>query len=197
MDPDREEPNIGMNTSNSSGAMIEFETTRFGSITIPDTDVLELPEGLVGFNLYNRFTILKDPEQEPFLWLQSLDESDLAFVVVNPFLFFPGYEINVKRSDLASIGLEDIAGAEVLSIVTIPTNPMDLTANLRGPLVVNVNGKVGKQFVLIDDRYHTKHFLLHDIPPELANPAQGAEAPQQSNVVELDASKPSGQEDSK
>lgn len=176
-----------MNTSNASGAMIEFETTRFGSISIPDSDVLNLPEGLVGFNLYHRFTILKDPEQEPFLWLQSLDEPDLAFVVVNPFLFFPGYEIKVKNSELAGIDLDDLAKAEVLTIVTIPSNPMDLTTNLRGPLVVNVEGKVAKQFVLIDDRYNTKHFLLHDIPPELAAPVDNPSAPNQDNVVELDA----------
>ncbi|MDP8246462.1 MAG: flagellar assembly protein FliW [Candidatus Hinthialibacter antarcticus] len=178
-----------MNTSNTSDAMIEFETTRFGSITIPETDVLDLPEGLVGFNLYHRFTILKDPEQEPFLWLQSLNEPDLAFVVVNPFLFFPGYEIKVKNSDLASIGLDDLAKAEVLTIVTIPTNPMDLTTNLRGPMVVNVEDKVAKQFVLIDDRYNTKHFLLHDIPPELAAPVADSSTPKQGKVVELDAGK--------
>jgi flagellar assembly factor FliW len=176
-----------MNTSNTSGATVTFDTTRFGNIEIPETDVLTLPEGLVGFNLYHRFTILKDPEQEPFLWLQSLDEPDLAFVVVNPLLFFPGYEIKIKKSELASIGLESLSQAEVLTIVTIPTNPMDLTTNLRGPLLVNVEEKVGKQFVLIDDRFTTKHFLLHDIPPELATPAANSNAPSKaSNVVELD-----------
>lgn len=177
-----------MNTSNTSGATVTFDTTRFGSIEIPESDVLALPEGLVGFNLYRRFTILKDPEQEPFLWLQSLDEPDLAFVVVNPLLFFPGYDIKVKRSELSNIGLEDLSKAEVLTIVTIPSNPMDLTTNLRGPLIVNVDGKLAKQFVLIDDRYNTKHFLLHDIPPELAEPIGApAAAAQPNNGVELNA----------
>ncbi|MBZ0255347.1 flagellar assembly protein FliW, partial [bacterium] len=109
-----------MNTSNPSGETVTFDTTRFGSIEIPESDILTLPEGLVGFNLYRRFTILKDPEQEPFLWLQSLDEPDLAFVVVNPLLFFPGYDIKVKRSELSNIDLEDLSKAEVLTIVTIP-----------------------------------------------------------------------------
>ncbi|MBI1389873.1 MAG: flagellar assembly protein FliW [bacterium] len=164
-----------MNNPNPAGQKLQFETTRFGEIEIADGDVIAMPEGLVGFNTFRRWTLLKDPEQEPFLWLQSLDDGDLAFVVVNPFIFFPGYDIKVKQSELAPLQLDDITKAEVLTIVTIPSNPMDLTANLRGPLLFNVEAKLAKQLVLIDDRYNTRHFLLHDVPPDLAAPRDGGD----------------------
>lgn len=165
-----------MTNPESSGAAIAFETTRFGTIEIPESDVVTMPEGLVGFGQFHRYTILKDPEQEPFLWLQSIEVPELAFVVVNPFIFFPGYEIKIKPSEIASVQIEDVNKAEVLCIVTIPSDPMELTANLRGPLVFNIEAKLAKQMVLIDDRYHTKHYLLKDVPPHLAGPAQAGGA---------------------
>jgi len=153
---------------------IKFFSARFGEIELPVTEVLFLPEGLLGFGHLRRYAILKDPEEDPFLWLQSIDETGLAFVIVDPFIFFPGYEIQVKTSELEAIQVDDLSKATVLAIVTVPENPMDLTANLRGPLIVNTEAKLAKQFVLIDDRYFTKHPLLKDVPPYLAEPPMEA-----------------------
>jgi len=153
-------------------AAVKLPTTRFGEIDVRPADIVTLPEGLLGFNQFRRYIVLEDPEQAPFLWLQSADESDLAFVIVDPFLFFPGYEVQVKPQELSSIQVEDISKAKILTIVTIPPNPMELTANLRGPLVFNVEAKLAKQLVLIDDRYNTKHSLLKDIPSYLASPPE-------------------------
>jgi len=161
---------MGATDSGSATASIKYSTTRFGEIEVLPSDVLTFPEGLLGFNQYHRFVLLKDPEQHPFLWLQALEEPDLAFVVIDPFLFFPGYEIQVKSHELSTIQLEDLRKATVLTIVTVPDDPMNLTTNLRGPLVINSEKNVVKQLVLIDDRYHTKHYLLKEIPPELATP---------------------------
>jgi flagellar assembly factor FliW len=159
---------MGTMRSDQSAETIKFLSSRFGEIELPNSEILTMPEGLLGFGHLNRYAILKDPDEEPFIWLQSVDESDLSFVVVDPFMFFPGYEIQVKTNELSAIKLDDLYKATVLAIVTVPEDPMNLTANLRGPLVVNTNSKLAKQFVLIDDRYHTKHFLLKDIPSYLA-----------------------------
>lgn len=160
-----------MGESQQSQTIQRYPTTRFGEIEIAESEVLLMPEGLLGFQELTRFTLLKDPDQEPFLWLQSLEDAGIAFVVVNPFIFFPGYEIQVKTQELQSIELNDLAHAEILTIVTIPSeNPHDLTTNLRGPLVVNTEANLAKQLVLIDDLYHTKHYLLKDIPESLAKP---------------------------
>ncbi len=151
-------------------AVRQFTASRFGAIEIKETEIIKFPEGLLGFNHLHEYVLLKDPKQEPFLWLQSLEDPNLAFVVVSPFLFFPGYEINVKAHELTVIQLEDITKAEILTIITIPSDPKNLTANLRGPLVINSEMKLAKQLVLIDERYNTRHFLLKEIPPYLAAP---------------------------
>ncbi len=160
----------------------KFITSRFGEVEVNPSEVIFMPEGLLGFNQYRDYILLEDQQQAPFLWLQSVEEPDLAFVVVDPFLFFPGYQVQVKPQELASIQLDDVANAKILSIVTVPADPMDLTANLRGPLVFNVEKKMAKQLVLIDDRYTTKHYLLKDISPDLANPPANITAGQPGNT---------------
>ena len=161
--------------SDASVEVTKYETIRFGEIEVRPSEILTFPEGLLGFHEFHRYILLKEPDQDPFLWMQSLEDPTLAFVVVNPFLFFPGYEIQVKPHELATIQLDDVSKATVLTIITIPENPMDLTANLRGPIVINSEKNLAKQLVLIDDRYHTKHPLLKEIPPELAAPPGGEE----------------------
>lgn len=158
----------------SDQEQIVVRTSRFGEIAVEPSEVITVVGGLLGFAGLNRFVLINNPEQAPFMWFQCLDDGDLAFVVVDPFVFFPGYKIHAKREDLEPIGLNSIKEATILTIVTIPLNPHDMTANLRGPLVFNVESRLGKQMVLIDDRYHTKHYLLHDIPEELTGAPRAA-----------------------
>ncbi len=161
-----------MSTNQTNLSPVTFYTTRFGDIETDEGKIITFAEGLLGFASLKRYHIIQDPDQEPFLWLQAVDESDLAFVVVDPFLFFPGYEIQVKPHELHSIQLTDVSHATVLTIVTIPKDPNQLTANLRGPLVFNMEARLGKQLVLIDDRYNTRHYMLKEIPDYLASPPE-------------------------
>lgn len=152
----------------SEDTVLKIETQRFGELEVSDSDVITMDDGLLGFPELRRYVLTSDPEQAPFLWLQCIDEPDLAFVVVDPVIFFPGYQVSAKSEDLQSLDLKDVSEATILTIVVIPVDPMDITTNLRGPLLINPENNKAKQLVLIDDRYHTKHFLLRDIPPELA-----------------------------
>ncbi len=75
------------------GTVIRIETLRFGELEIADSDIITMDDGLLGFPEYHRYVLASNPDQAPFLWLQCVDEPDLAFVVVNPYLFFPGYQV--------------------------------------------------------------------------------------------------------
>ncbi len=163
-----------INTANT----VKFETSRFGEIEVAVEEILYFPEGLLGFNNLNKYVLLKDPEQDPFLWLQSMEDLDLAFVVVDPFIFFPDYEIQVKPQELSNIELQDVTKANIISILTVPEDPMKLTANLRGPIVINPEKSLAKQLVLIDDRYHTRHPLLSENPNHLLQPSDESQEAQ-------------------
>jgi flagellar assembly factor FliW len=88
-----------------------------------------------------------------------VDRPELAFVVCDPRLFVPDYVVPVKVDDLAQIGLADPSTAQVFTIVNKVDNM--LTGNLQGPLVINVETREGKQLVLSDRRFSTRHPLMN------------------------------------
>ena len=65
------------------------------------------------------------------------DDPALAFVVTNPNLFKPDYMIDAYRKDLADINVQNEEDALVLVIVTVPKDPAKMTANLKGPILIN------------------------------------------------------------
>jgi flagellar assembly factor FliW len=87
----------------------------------------------------------------------------VAFVLVSPFLFRPDYELNISNEELAEIGITSPEKALIFSIVTIPPDGSPMTANLQGPLVINRDTRTGKQAVLSDARWKTKHDIMAEL----------------------------------
>jgi len=140
-----------------------YETLRFGKIEVREEDFLHFPEGLLGFSECKQFVLLEDQQQVPFKWLQSLDNSDLNFVLVDPVVIKPDYQIQVPREEVASIDLEDAETAKIFVIVTLPRQSRSATANLKGPLVVNPSNRQAKQVVLPEDQYSTQYRFLDEL----------------------------------
>ena len=64
---------------------MKFETTRFGQIEVNSEDIVIFPDGLLGFPDCSKYTLIDEDRAAPFRMLQSLEKSDLAFVVIDPF----------------------------------------------------------------------------------------------------------------
>ena len=139
-----------------------IQTERFRELSVPESDVLHFPEGILGFGDRKEFVLVQEAAYAPFLWLQSADDPHLSFVVVDPLTFVPDYKVEVKPAEVKSLDLEDIEKARVLVIVVVRDDPDQITANLQGPLIVNPEKGVGKQIVLLNDRYHTRHYILRE-----------------------------------
>jgi len=137
-----------------------YPTSRFGELDVRDEDVIRVPEGLLGFGDRKRFVLLEDSEQEPFLWFQSLDDPGLAFVLVDPLIFFPNYRVSIPHEEITELDLTDAAEARILTIVVVSEDPAHITVNLKGPLVLNPRTRCAKQVVLMDEAYGTQHPLL-------------------------------------
>lgn len=138
---------------------MEIETKAIGKVAITEEQKITLPEGLIGFEEYTKYALI-DSEYEPFVWLQSLEEKNLAFLIVDPFLFCEEYEIDVDDGTLASIGIDSPGKVTVMTIITIPASGSPVTANLQGPLIINKEQGIAKQVVLGDNRWTTKHNIL-------------------------------------
>jgi flagellar assembly factor FliW len=135
-----------------------IETSRFGGIEVDDQRFLNFPQGILGFPNDRDYALIQTGENSPFYWMQAVHRPELAFVVCDPRMFIQDYKVAIKADDLAQIGLTDTSGSQVFVIVNKAENT--LTANLQGPIVINVATRVGKQLVLSDKRYATRHPLM-------------------------------------
>ena len=110
-----------------------IHTSRFGVINVLDDDIINFPEGLLGFNELRRFVLLDDPTDEIFAWLQSCDEPGIAFPLLEPELFTATYKVQLTKHDLEILGLKTDEAVRAFSIITIPADPTQMTANLKAP----------------------------------------------------------------
>ncbi len=125
------------------------------TIEITDDQLLSLPEGLLGFENYKKFALV-NCEYEPFIWLQSIEDKNIAFLIVDPFLISSNYETDIDDAALAKIGIKKPEDIIIMTIVTIPADGGPITANFQGPLVINKANKSCIQVVLNDNRWSTK-----------------------------------------
>jgi flagellar assembly factor FliW len=140
-----------------------IKTTRFGEIVVQDEDALHLPQGLIGFPELRKYVLLDHGAESPFKWMQSLDDGAIAFVLINPLLFKPDYVVEVSETDVADLKLEKEEDAIISVIVTMPSNPENMTANLKAPLVFNLQNRQGMQLVLSGSQYTTRHNILEEV----------------------------------
>lgn len=110
------------------------------------TQIIEFPAGLLGFEHFKKYVLLGAEEEAPFMWLQVVEEPNLAFVVVPPAVVVSDYTPDLSEEDVAYLGLESPEDALVLNIVTV-RGPTRATVNLKGPLVINRRTLVGKQVI--------------------------------------------------
>lgn len=124
--------------------------------------IITFKDGLPGFENHKKFEIIiNEDEQNPFHTLRSVDKSELSFIIINPYIFRPDYDFELKDEIVEKLEIEDIKDVSVYSIVTIPSEDYTkITANLLGPLIVNIRNGVAKQIALNDNRYSTKHYIL-------------------------------------
>jgi flagellar assembly factor FliW len=133
--------------------------------SVLDDAELYIDAGLPGFPCAHRFRLgTWGGTPGPFKLLECLDLPGVAFVVVRPELFFPGYTPAIDGETCARLGLPDPADAMVFVIVTLGRTPYDATVNLLGPLVVNWRSRVAAQVVLDGDSSMVRTPLARPLP---------------------------------
>jgi len=141
---------------------MKVDTKAYGPMEVDEKQKVSIPQGLFGFEDYIEYVLL-DSDNPPFLWLQSVNEKEIAFVLINPFLFRKDYEANITNEDLAEIGISSSDKALIFVIVTIPQDGAPMTANLQGPLIINKENMTGMQAILSDTKWKTKHDIMAEL----------------------------------
>jgi len=142
---------------------LKIKTTRFGTITTEEKNIITMPFGMLGFPDIKRFVILQHKEGSPFFWYQSVDDPMLAFVIMSPFLFKPDYNVDLENI-LKEISWDEEGkqnNLELYVVVNIPKgSPDKMTANLIGPILINNKIHQAVQIVISDSPYTHKFPLI-------------------------------------
>ena len=139
---------------------MKIKTRLLGEVEIDDEDIIVFPDGILGFEESRKFILLDIPENDVYKVLQDTDNEFVCFVVVNPWAFFDNYEIDIPDDELLKINIRNKEQLAVMSIVTMSGEFEKSTVNLLAPVIINMVSKFGRQYVLNNGIYRTRHPLF-------------------------------------
>lgn len=149
---------------NAGGKLLRVPTVRFGTLEVEEDLILTLPDGLIGFEDSRRYVIVRHDENSAFRWLQSLDAPAVALPIVEPGEFRPDYAPILSDADARALELTEETPKLVFVIVTVPAHdPRAMTANLLGPIVINGLTRRGKQVIVQNEEYTTRHAIMEEL----------------------------------
>lgn len=140
---------------------MKIDTTRFGEIDINECELIIMRGPILGFEHLSRFVLLIHDKNTPLWWLQSVEDPSVAFVVVDPNIVKPDYSPAILAEDLESLDINKAGiSTALLAIVTVRSQPLRVTANIRAPILINADTRTACQVILEDPDYPIQYDLL-------------------------------------
>jgi len=144
------------------------ETTRFGTIAVEPQDIITFPDGMLGFSKLHEYVLIERVDDSLFLWLQAIKKPSVAFPLLEPQIFENGYRVELCDEDRKLLKLKDLKHAKVFAIVTIPTDPTKMTANLKAPIVINLKNRLANQVILHEADYPIRQSIFNALQAHCA-----------------------------
>lgn len=136
---------------------MEITTRDYGKVTVAENAIFNFKEGIPGFEDLTRFILISNEEEQPFSYLQSIDDANVCLAVINPFVIMKNYELDIDESMIKSLG-EIVEGSlSVLTVLVVPEDVEKMTSNLMAPILLNHNEMSGLQITLKNDSYKVKY----------------------------------------
>lgn len=145
---------------------VELNTRQFGPVTIDETKIITLPKGMPGFNGFKKYVILDHDDIRPFHSFQCVDDDKLAFIIMDPFLFKADYDVDVDPTILEMNWSNEEKEDLFIYVIINATDPdpKKMTANLMGPLLINIKRNEGVQMMVGDRGYSNKYMIFGENP---------------------------------
>lgn len=141
-----------------------INSKHFGEIEIEKEKILKFVDGIPGLNNLTEYVIIDNEDADiQFKWLQSVEDEDVTFVILNPFIFKPDYDFVINDSIITKLEIENEKDILVYSIVVVPEDITKMTANLAAPIIINSMNKKAKQVILEGDKYSIKHYIMDEL----------------------------------
>ena len=139
--------------------LVTVDSDLLGLLGVPAQAIFTFPSGIFGFPECRRFALVT-AGRDGLFWLQSLEHATLAFLLADPFQFFPSYSVELGAGDRAELAVSEAADVAVLCVVTLPRSRDEApTANLQGPVALNFHSGLARQLALPESTWGTRRPL--------------------------------------
>jgi len=147
-----------------SSGVVQLETKYFGIIEYDAEAVIRFAEPMLGFHDLTRFLLLPgDAPNDLFYWLQSIEDGEIAFVLLDVYQVLPEYNPLVEPEVLESLGQLEGNVLEIYNIAVVPEDFKQIRVNLKAPIVINPNTRLGLQVVVNNEEYGVRHYIFDEI----------------------------------
>lgn len=137
---------------------MELLTKYFSNVQYNEDEVILFKDGIFGFPDYKKYILIRfDNKNDSLICLQSIDEPNIAFVMINPYKFIKEYNILLSDTDYSELEISDSDNTLVYNICVVNDTILESTANLKCPIVVNPVTRLAKQIILEDSPYPFKY----------------------------------------
>jgi len=134
-------------------------TALLGEVEVEESKIIRFVQGMPGFEQLKSFILLNPDPELPFSYLQSTDQPEVAFLLTDPFIFFPAYEFQLPDLVVEELGISDEKFVQIWSVVSMKDDVRSATLNLLAPVVINSEQMSGHQVILQNTSYTTKHAI--------------------------------------
>ena len=138
---------------------MEISTKYFNEVSIAKDSILTFEHGIPGFEDFKRYVLINfELASDDLMCLQSVEEKDVAFVLVNPFNLKSDYSPSLTEDDVEELGIDDkTEGVFCYAICSVKDDVNENTVNLKSPIVVNPDTMRAKQVILESKEYALRH----------------------------------------
>jgi len=136
---------------------MQIQTKFHGEMVIQSDKTWSFPKGLPGFETETQFTLLPIEGNSIFQVLQSIQSSNVAFIVANPYTVVDNYTFLVDEPTIKLLEIKQEQDVFVLGVLSLKEPFESSTINLQAPLIFNKITKKAKQMILNDNNFTVRH----------------------------------------
>lgn len=142
---------------------MQIKSRHFGILDVDEKKLIHFSQGIIGFPEAKTYSLIRQPDVEPYQWLHCVDRPDLAFVVVPVLFLRPDYQFKMTAENARWLKFRNEDVPVMLAVVVIPQDVREATANLLAPILINERERVGGQLVNEVDGYSTRHLIREEL----------------------------------
>ncbi len=127
-----------------------IKTMHFGEIEVSEQHIFNFKEGMLGFDNLHQYVLISEESTVPFKWLISMDEPTIGFPLLSPWYIDLFYEPGLDY---------DMNSQVIFVVITLEDENGQMSANMKAPVVFDVNKQTGEQIILPSDKYSTNYII--------------------------------------